>query len=160
MHIPEIYLAKLIFSASALIVATIVSLILKKSIDVVFSRITMVGRTRSLRSLLKNILDIILFLTVILIILSHWDINIIPLLTGAGLIGLAISFGAQTLVKDILSGFFIILENQFGVGDRIKIGDHEGVVEEITLRLTVLRDKNKNLVYIPNSQIESVTKYH
>lgn len=159
MYIPQVYLAKLIFSVGALIVAAIISFIVKKSIDVVFSRINTVGRTRTLRSLLKNILDIIVFLTVILIILSRWDIDIFPLLTGAGIAGLAISFGAQTLVKDIISGFFIIFENQFSVGDRVKVGDYEGMVEEVTLRLTILRDKNNHLIYIPNSQITTVTKY-
>ena len=71
---------------------------------------------------------------------------------------LYLSFGAQTLVKDIIAGFFIIAENQFNIGDKIQIGKLEGEVNKMTLRLTVLKDKNGNLIYIPNSQITTVIK--
>lgn len=146
--------------------ALIISLILNKSIDLFFSgvsrtisRETLLARTHTIRSLLKNIIEVVIFLIVILIILSKWNVDIVPILTGAGILGLAVSFGAQTLVKDIISGFFIIAENQFCVGDKIKVGDREGKVSRITLRLTVLEDNKGNLVYIPNSQVLIVVKY-
>jgi small conductance mechanosensitive channel len=82
--------------------------------------------------------------------------NITPLITGAGILGLAFSFGAQTLVKDLIAGFFIILENQYNVGDQVKLNTEEGVVDKITLRATVLKDKKGNLIYIPNSEIKKV----
>jgi small conductance mechanosensitive channel len=63
-----------------------------------------------------------------------------PLLTTAGILGLAVGFGAQSLVKDVISGFFILFEDQYGVGDSIRIGDMEGVVEHMTLRVTILRN--------------------
>ena len=114
--------------------------------------------TKTLRSLLKNIIDTVLIVTGILVILSYWGVNIAPILTGAGILGLAFSFGAQTFVKDVISGFLIVLENQFNIGDFIRVDKYEGEVYRMTLRMTVLRDKMGNLVYIPNSQISTVVK--
>jgi small conductance mechanosensitive channel len=119
---------------------------------------TVLARTRTIRSLLKNLIDAVLLLITLLIILSSWGVNIIPILTGAGVLGLAFSFGAQTLVKDIIAGFFIILEDQFDVGDTVEIAKIEGEVYKMTLRVTVLKDKKENLIYIPNSQITTVKK--
>jgi small conductance mechanosensitive channel len=83
--------------------------------------------------------------------------DITPLLTGAGIAGLALGFGAQSLVKDFLSGFFILIENQFRVGDVIKIGEFSGVVERISLRTVVLRDLEGNVHVIPNGEVKAVT---
>jgi small-conductance mechanosensitive channel len=90
--------------------------------------------------------------------LEKWGVNMTPFLTGAGILGLTFSFGAQSLAKDLISGFFIIFDNQFEVGDYIKVGTLEGEVKKITLRQTILKDKNDNLILIPNSQITSVVK--
>jgi small conductance mechanosensitive channel len=117
-----------------------------------------VGKTNTLNSILFNLIDVALFGVTILIILSHWKIDIAPILTGAGIFGLAISFGSQTLVKDIISGFFIISESQYNIGDRVKIGTYEGRVYKVTLRLTVLKDDEGNKIYIPNSTITTVTR--
>jgi len=159
------YLNRLIFSAGALIITILVSGILKKTIDLVFGRlhtrvsnVAVLARTRTIRLLLKNLIDAVLLLITLLIILSSWGVNIIPILTGAGVLGLAFSFGAQTLVKDIIAGFFIILEDQFDVGDTVEIVKVEGEVYKMTLRVTVLKDKKENLIYIPNSQITTVKK--
>jgi len=84
-------------------------------------------------------------------------INIGPLLAGAGVFGLAVSFGAQSLVKDVISGFFILIERQFAVGDVIEAGGKTGAVERITLRIVQLRDLEGNLHTIPCGQIASVT---
>ncbi len=80
-----------------------------------------------------------------------------PLLAGAGIVGLAISFGAQSLVKDILSGFFILLENQFAVGDVIEVAGKSGTVERMTLRVVMLRDLRGVLHIIPNGQMTVVS---
>ena len=88
--------------------------------------------------------------------LTSLGFNITPLLTGAGILGLAISFGAQTLVKDLISGFFILFENQFNVGDTIKIDTFEGIVYKITFRTTILKNKDNNFIYIPNSNTQKV----
>ena len=89
-------------------------------------------------------------------ILREFNMNITPLLTGAGIAGIAIGLGAQSLIKDFLHGFFILAEDQFRVGDVVKIGDHAGVVERITMRITRLRSLDGNVHIIPNGEINSV----
>lgn len=165
LHNP--YFGKIMFTLVALIGLFVASLILKKTSNLIFGKVDrriqndlVLARTRTIRSLLYNIIDVVLFVMVVLIIMSNWGINIVPLLTGAGLVGLAVSFGAQTLVKDLIAGFFIILENQFSIGDKVKIDKFEGTVYMVTLRLTVLKDNKDNLIYIPNSQVLSVIRYN
>ncbi|NTU73357.1 mechanosensitive ion channel [Candidatus Roizmanbacteria bacterium] len=159
------YIDNTVFTLFALIFTLFLSYSIKRTIDFIFlnvkTRIThesLLARTRTIRGILKNIVDVVLFLIVGLVCLSQWGINISPILTGAGILGLAVSFGSQTLVKDLIAGFFIIFEDQFSVGDRVKIGTSEGKVYKITLRLTILEDKAGNLIYIPNSQITTVVR--
>jgi small conductance mechanosensitive channel len=89
-------------------------------------------------------------------VLDKLGVNIIPILAGAGVLGLAIGFGAQSLVKDVISGFFILLENQFAIGDKVIIDGTTGVVENMTLRLTTLRLDDGSIQYVPNSSISKV----
>lgn len=161
----EFYLNKVLVSILFLLVGFLISLFLKRSIDLIFIQVKrrvakreIIAKTRTIRSLFKNIIDTVVFLITILIILSNWSINILPILAGAGILGLAISFGAQSLVKDLISGFFIILENQFNIGNEIKIGNFEGRVINITLRTTTLVDQKENTIIIPNSQITTVVR--
>src|SRR5262249_31483888 len=98
----------------------------------------------------------ILFLAT-LQILSLLGFNLGPLLASAGIVGLAIGFGAQTLVHDVINGFFILLEDQFDVGDTIRIAGVKGIVEQVSLRRTVLRDDDGTLHMVPNSQITIVS---
>lgn len=163
--ISDVYITKLVYTTAVLVLAFFFSLILKKIVDIIISGVGgrvgnqyILAKTRTIRSLLKNIIDVVLVLIGVLIIMSSWGFNIIPILTGAGILGLAISFGAQTLIKDLINGFLIIAEDQFNVGDRVKIGSFDGEVYKITLRLTILRDKKENLIYIPNSQVTTVVK--
>lgn len=93
----------------------------------------------------------------VLMILQQLDFNISPLLASAGVVGLAVSFGSQSLVRDFVTGFFLQLEHQFALGDVIRIGTVEGTVEDITLRLVHLRDATGALHIIPNGQIVQVT---
>ncbi|MHB1021466.1 MAG: mechanosensitive ion channel family protein [Acidobacteriaceae bacterium] len=93
----------------------------------------------------------------ILQILPIFNINLGPLLASAGVAGVAIGFGAQTLVKDVLNGMFILIEDQFSIGDQIKAAGLSGKVEEMTLRRTLLRDGDGTLHIIPNSQISIVS---
>jgi len=90
-------------------------------------------------------------------VLDAFNFNIAPLLASAGIAGLAIGFGAQTLVKDVINGFFILAENQFEVGDTIKASGVSGTVEEITMRRTVLRDSDGTLHIVPNGSIQLVS---
>src|SRR5437879_10175509 len=89
--------------------------------------------------------------------LPIFGINMGPLLASAGIAGLAIGFGAQTLVKDVINGFFILAENQFEVGETVRVAGVQGAVEEITMRRTILRDVDGTLHVVPNSKIEIVS---
>lgn len=136
---------------------------LQRSINVFFSNLEKKSilvsyrqRLKTLKTLLKSIVSVLIFIVLFLMIFYEFGFNIHPILTGAGILGLAVSFGAQTLIKDLIAGFFIILENQYNVGDFVKIGDTQGKVYKITLRMTVLKDKQDNLIYIPNSEIKKV----
>lgn len=114
------------------------------------------NRVKTLKTLLDNAISILIFAIAALMILKDLGFDITPILTGAGILGLAISFGAQSLVKDLISGFFIIIENQYNVGDTIEVAGFKGTVRRINVRTTVLRDKNENKIYIPNSQVDKV----
>ena len=96
-------------------------------------------------------------LTIAILLSLNVFINIGPLLGGAAVIGLAISFGAQSLVKDVIAGFFMLVEDQFALGDVIEAAGKSGVVEKITLRVVVLRDLDGTLHTIPNGEIKSVS---
>lgn len=164
--ISDSYFGDVLFTTVVLFVNLVASIVIKKVIDIIFRGVKsrklsshILSKTRTIRSLLKNAFDVVFLIISALIILSHWGVDIRPVLAGAGIVGLALSFGSQTLVKDLLGGIFIITEDQFNIGDTVKIGDNMGKVEKFTLRMTVLRNKENNLVYIPNSQILTVTKF-
>ena len=113
-------------------------------------------RTATLRQIIRSVTKAILILVVVLTISSELGFNIGPVLASAGIVGLAVGFGAQSLVKDVISGFFILFEDQFGVGDVAKIGDFTGVVERMTLRATVLRNLEGQVYVVPNGNIQNV----
>ncbi len=114
-------------------------------------------RARTLASVFNNFVLVVISIIVIFLILQEFGVNITPLLAGAGLVGFAIAFSAQSFVKDVLNGFFILMENQFQQGDIVKIGAVSGVVERITLRSTRIRALDGGLHFIPNSSISQVS---
>ncbi|HET7234546.1 MAG TPA: mechanosensitive ion channel domain-containing protein [Longimicrobium sp.] len=114
-------------------------------------------RTRTLIGLLRSVGRVIIFVIFLFMLLSAIGLDLGPLLAGAGVVGLAISFGAQSLVKDVISGLFILIENQFGVGDVIRIGSVSGAVERMTLRVVVLRDVHGVVHIVPNGEIKLVS---
>ncbi|MBD3413473.1 MAG: mechanosensitive ion channel [Candidatus Aminicenantes bacterium] len=114
-------------------------------------------RADTISSVIRNTLRITVVVLALLIILSQVGIEIGPLLAAAGIAGLAIGFAGQSLVKDILNGFFILLEDQIRVGDIVEVGGISGVVEKINLKLTRLRDLEGNVHFIPNSIIDIVS---
>lgn len=116
-------------------------------------------RQNTLIKLLQNGLTYVVYFAGILAILSAMSINVVGLLAGAGIAGLAIGFGAQSLVKDIITGFFIIFEDQFGVGDTVMINQSNGTVEEIGLRTTKIKTYTGELHIIPNGNISEVINY-
>lgn len=116
-------------------------------------------REQTLIKLLENALAYVVYFAAILAILEEFTIDVKGLLAGAGVLGLAVGFGAQSLVKDVISGFFIIFEDQFAVGDYVRIGSAEGTVEEIGLRTTKIGLYGGEVYIIPNGQIAEVTNF-
>ena len=111
------------------------------------------ARARTLSSVLRSVTTGTIFFVTVLLVLGELNINLTPLIAGAGVASIAIGFGAQSLVKDVVSGVFILLEDQFGVGDTIDAGEATGTVEQVTLRSTRLRDVAGTVWHIPNGQI-------
>lgn len=116
-------------------------------------------RLLTIKKLFKNITTLSINFVMILLTLSEFNINLAPLIVSAGVIGLAIGFGAQNLVKDVITGFFIILEDHFAVGDIIKVGSFQGTVEVIGLRSTRIHSWTGEVYVIPNGSITEVTNY-
>lgn len=158
--------------AFKILILLLIGSIAKKSISVLVRKLRLVEkrlgdtrlarqekRLKTIRSLITNTAKIVINFIVLVTILAELGINIAPLITGAGILGLAVGFGAKSLVADLIAGFFIILENQFNIGDMIKIGSHKGKVIKITLRTVTLKDKDKKTYIIPNSSIKAVIKY-
>jgi small-conductance mechanosensitive channel len=113
-------------------------------------------RGRTISQLLRSVGRVVIVSIAVLLTFNVF-INIAPILAGAGILGLAVSFGAQSLVRDIISGFFILLENQFAVGDVIEAAGKSGVVEKMTMRVVVLRDLEGTMHVIPNGEMKVVS---
>jgi small conductance mechanosensitive channel len=110
-------------------------------------------RAKTMASLLKSVVTAVVFTMVAIMALSEIGVNVAPLIASAGIIGLALGFGAQSLVQDFLSGIFMILEDQYGVGDVIDAGEAIGTVEAVSLRVTRLRDIDGTVWYVRNGEI-------
>ena len=113
-------------------------------------------RFATITALIRTIGLITLFFIAGSMILKTLQIDITPILTGAGILGVIASLSAQTLVRDIIAGLFILLENQYAPGMTVQLDKIQGVVEHISLRSTILRDKNGNMVFIPNGGIQII----
>ncbi|MEA3321530.1 MAG: mechanosensitive ion channel family protein [Bacillota bacterium] len=116
-------------------------------------------RENTLLKLLQNVLTYVVYFIAFIMILEIVHIDVRALLAGAGIVGLAVGFGAQNLVKDIITGFFIIFEDQFSVGDYIRTGTFEGYVEEIGLRTTKIKSWTGELHILPNGSIVELTNF-
>lgn len=114
------------------------------------------ARMRTLMPLIRHALHIVIVIIAALIILSELGVDITPLLAGAGIIGLALGFGSQSLVKDFMTGLFILLEDTIAVGDVVRVDDHSGVVEEISIRTVRLRDLEGAVHSIPFGEVKSI----
>ncbi|KQX65824.1 mechanosensitive ion channel protein MscS [Angustibacter sp. Root456] len=113
-------------------------------------------RTETLGSVLRSLITAVVFGVAFLMVLSEFGVDLAPLLASAGVAGVALGFGAQSLVKDFLSGIFMLLEDQYGVGDLIDVGEAAGTVEEVTLRVTKLRDPSGVAWYVRNGEVVRV----
>jgi small conductance mechanosensitive channel len=155
--------------APRIVVVLIVSLLLLWMLRVITNRLRILSkrqafptgiRTQQLSTLAGVIGGVGIFVIIfsgLVQILDVFKIDVKPLIASAGVAGLAIGFGAQTLVKDVINGFFILLENQYDVGDTVRVGGVQGTVENMTLRRTVLRDADGSVHTVPNSEIKIVT---
>jgi len=114
------------------------------------------ARAEALGSILSSIASAVVFGIAFMLVLDELGVNLAPILAGAGVLGVAIGFGAQNLVRDFLSGLFMLFEDQYGVGDLVGIGDVEGTVEAIGLRITTVRDATGVVWYIRNGEIQKL----
>ncbi len=131
----------------------------EEDVDDEFGGAAPMGRSHTLLPMLRKVIGSTLVVMVILIVLSSLGVNISPLLAGAGVLGLAIGFGAQKLVSDVLSGFFFLLDDAFRIGEYIQAGSIRGSVEAITLRNVMLRHHLGMLQIVPHSDLGAVTNY-
>jgi moderate conductance mechanosensitive channel len=116
------------------------------------------NRIGTITSLLSNTANFLVTLIALFLILAEVGVDIAPLLAGAGILGLGVGLAIKDLVSDMVAGFFILLENQINVGDRVQIGSSQGKITRIGLRTLVLKDKEKNSHIIPNSSVKVIVK--
>jgi len=110
-------------------------------------------RAETLTGVLQHVAGIVIFTVAFMLVLSAFNVNLAPILASAGIAGIAIGFGAQNLVQDYLAGIFILIEDQYGVGDNVDVGDAQGTVVDMGLRVTTLRSLDGTLWYVRNGQI-------
>lgn len=147
-----------------IVIALVLSNLIRRAINLFGHEIAKKSRDRdaitrvnTLGRVFRYIASVTIYLIAFMLILSELKVNIAPILGAAGIVGIAIGFGAQSLVKDYVGGLFILIEDQIRQGDTVKIEGYEGTVEEITLRYVRLRDYDGFVHFIPNGQIRIVT---
>jgi small-conductance mechanosensitive channel len=128
------------------------ALLTKQKVDVEAKK-----RAKTLASVVRHLATVVILTVASITILDQLGVEIGPVLAAAGIAGLAVGFGAQSLVKDVINGFFILLEDQIRVGDVIQVAGQGGVVEKVNLKMTILRDLAGNVHYVPNGSIDLVT---
>jgi small conductance mechanosensitive channel len=117
------------------------------------------ARAQTMMPLIRNVLFVAIFIIAVIVALANMGMNVTPLLAGAGVIGLAIGFGAQSLVADLITGLFIIIEDSLAIDDYVDVGGHLGTVEGLTIRTVRLRDIDGIVHTIPFSEIKSIKNY-
>jgi small-conductance mechanosensitive channel len=150
----------LLVLVGAYVLTKILRTIARKSADLHIRKLppgVRVQQVRTVASVLTSVGVFIIFFVGVLEVLSLLGLNLGPMLASAGIAGLAIGFGAQTLVRDFINGFFILLENQYDIGDVVRIAGVKGTVEHMSLRNTVLRDEDGTVHIVPNSSIQIVS---
>lgn len=158
-HLPTIILILILGYVARVLLTKLIHNIVKQSVrhDLFPNHGDRQKRLKTLEGMISAIVRVIVWVVVAIMIINQLGVDTGPLIASAGVIGIALGFGAQTLIKDFTSGLFIIAEDQYRLGDVIKINDIAGVVEEITIRTTVLRDLDGHLHHIPNGSIDVTT---
>lgn len=113
-------------------------------------------RARTTGTVLSSTLNSIVWIIALAMLMGEFGFNLGPLIASAGVIGVALGLGAQTIVRDVLSGIFMLVEDQYGVGDKVEVLDVKGTVEKVGLRITTIRDSNGTLWYLRNGEILKV----
>lgn len=171
MNFDQLYQAILSWLLTAgvrIVVIAVVTLLAVKGVKIFSARLSKVfdkqkmgdeskKRASTLALVVQNILVVVIVAVAVITVLGELGIEIGPVLAAAGIVGLAVGFGAQNLVKDVINGFFILLEDQIRVGDVVNIAGKGGLVERVNLKMTILRDLAGNVHFIPNGQIDIVT---
>ena len=156
-------IAKAILSAATRrVVRTViggVSKVQRADLDQVLAEQRLAARTKTMASVLDNFATWLITITAIVMVLSELGVNVGALIAVSTVVGAAIGFGAQTLVKDLISGLFIVFEDQYGVGDRVQLDGVTGIVERVGLRVTEVRDENAVLWFIRNGEILKVGNF-
>jgi len=114
------------------------------------------ARAQSISFVVASTVSVTIWVVAVFLVLSELGIDLAPLIAGAGIAGVALGFGAQSLVKDCLSGLFMLIEDQFGIGDVVDLGEAAGTVERVTLRATVLRGLDGTVWHVPNGEVQRV----
>ena len=114
------------------------------------------GRATSITAVVASTVTVLIWVIAVLLVLGELGINLAPLIAGAGIAGVALGFGAQNLVKDCVSGLFMLIEDQYGIGDSVDLGVAIGSVERVTLRTTVLRGQDGTVWHVPNGEMRRV----
>lgn len=149
----------------AWLAARISKVLISKLIQTLIEKAEIVGRDgkvqeqrgKTLSNVFSSTLKIVIWIIAILMILPEFGINPTPLLAGAGLVGLAIGMGSKNLVQDYLAGLFILLEDQYRIGEEVDIAGKKGKVVEVNLKRTVIRDSDGTVHYIPNGQVKTTS---
>ena len=157
-----VMISRLLIAAAVLIVGLIILKIGKLIIAGIAHRMGRktpfpARRAETFRSIITSVFSYIIFFAIVMVALHFFDVDVSSMLAAAGVVGIALAFGAQTLVKDLLSGLFIWGEHSIEVGDLVSINGMDGTVESITIRTTSIRNYNGNVYVIPNGDIRSVT---
>lgn len=157
---------RLVEMAIRIALAVAVAFLIQRALFVVAGRIERVlrragpgeaeQRARTLGQIVRNVFTLVVVITTLVHVLGILGLDLRPVLAGAGIVGVALGFGAQTLVRDVIAGIFILAENQFAVGDLIEVNGRPATVEAITVRSTTLRDFHGYVHFVPNGELKTV----
>lgn len=150
----ESLLSIVVIVVAAVIAVRVLSLLVRRALAPRGEHLLDATRTRTLQPLLESLLRYIIYFVALIMVLREVGVDATALLASAGVIGLAVGFGAQSLIRDVISGFFILAEGLIQVGDVISVDDHTGLVERISIRTTQIREYSGQLWTIPNGQLQ------
>lgn len=159
------FISDLLWAIAILLVAMILLRIVRAFIQRVLHHRQLKGRflderrANTLATILHSVARYVIYFLATITILDQFGLPVASFLTAAGIGGVALAFGAQNLVRDVITGFFLLFEDQFAMGDQVTVADVTGIVEEMTLRVTKVRDAGGQLHIIPNGKIERVTNH-